>query len=61
MSPQSPAPCPHELRPGTTVCLHCRYAEHQARAARTRAFLLRAGYPLANAPSLEELEALLPF
>lgn len=43
MSPQPPAPCPHELRPGTTVCLHCRYAEHQARAARTRALLLRIG------------------
>ncbi len=43
MSPQPPAPCPHELRPGTTVCLHCRYAEHQKREARLRALLLRVG------------------
>ena len=34
--------------------------EQQAEIVR-HAFLLRAGYPLANAPSLEELEALLPF
>lgn len=43
MSPSMPATCPHERRPGTTVCLRCR---HEARlAGRARAFnlALRAG------------------
>ena len=38
--------CPHERRPGTTVCLHCRHAERQAaRARRGRIFshLMLAG------------------
>lgn len=36
MSPSTPAPCSHERRPGTTVCLRCR---HEARiAGRKRAF-----------------------
>ena len=31
--------CPHERRPGTSVCLHCRHAERQAaRARRGRIF-----------------------
>lgn len=31
--------CPHERRPGTTVCLHCRYAARQAaRDAQRRRF-----------------------
>ena len=31
--------CPHERRPGTTVCLHCRHAERlAARAVRGRIF-----------------------
>lgn len=43
MPPQTPASCTHELRPGITVCLHCRHAARQSQAARTRAVLLRAG------------------
>ena len=38
-----PATCQHELRPGTKVCLHCRRAEREARAARQRAILVRLG------------------
>lgn len=43
----SPAPqiCPHGLRPGTTVCLHCR---HEARAAaRRRRYVLATRLGLA--------------
>ena len=36
MSSRTPAPCPHDLRPGTVVCLHCRHAEHLAITARQR-------------------------
>ena len=36
MSSRTPAPCPHDLRPGTVVCLHCRHAEHLAVTARQR-------------------------
>ena len=43
MPPQTPASCTHELRPGITVCLHCRHAARQSQAARTRVLLLRAG------------------
>ena len=40
MPPRAPAPCLHELRPGTTVCLHCRRAARQARDAhRNRIFV----------------------
>ncbi len=42
MNPR-PATCPHELRPGTKVCLHCRRAEREANAARQRAILMRVG------------------
>jgi hypothetical protein len=39
MPPRAPEPCLHELRPGTKVCLHCRRAEREARAAhRNRIF-----------------------
>jgi len=41
MTPRTPAPCHHELRPGTKVCLHCRRAEREATAARHRAILTR--------------------
>lgn len=34
-----PSDCPHDLRPGVTVCLHCRYARRIARRNR----LLRMG------------------
>lgn len=27
-------PCPHETRPGTTVCLHCRHAAREAERAK---------------------------
>lgn len=30
MTSVSPLPCPHERRPGTSVCLHCRHAERVA-------------------------------
>lgn len=38
MSPRSidAAPCPHELRPGLTVCLHCRHNARTALLARRR-------------------------
>lgn len=41
MSPQQP--CPHEHRPGTTVCLHCRHAERLEARARLKVLALRAG------------------
>jgi hypothetical protein len=37
----APAPCLHELRPGTKVCLHCRRAEREARTARRNQTLAR--------------------
>src|SRR5687767_1832461 len=43
MNPRMPAPCHHELRPGTKVCLHCRRAEREATAARHRAILVKLG------------------
>ena len=43
MTSRPPAPCHHELRPGTKVCLHCRRAEREATAARHRKILLRMG------------------
>ncbi len=43
MTPRIPAPCHHELRPGTKVCLHCRRAEREATAARHRTILVRIG------------------
>ena len=37
--PQDLKNCPHERRPGTMVCLHCRHAERlAARAARAKMF-----------------------
>ena len=41
MPPRAPAPCLHELRPGTKVCLHCRRAEREARAAHRNRILGR--------------------
>ena len=43
MTPRTPATCQHELRPGTKVCLHCRRAEREAKAARQREVLTRVG------------------
>lgn len=34
--------CPHEVRPGTTVCLHCRHAELLAARARRHRYMLRS-------------------
>jgi hypothetical protein len=34
--------CPHEVRPGTTVCLHCRHTERLAARARRRRYMLRS-------------------
>src|SRR5688500_19620600 len=41
MPSPAPAPCLHELRPGTKVCLHCRRAEREARAARRNRIFVR--------------------
>lgn len=35
-------PCPHEIRPGTTVCLHCRHVERLATRERRRRYMLRS-------------------
>ena len=43
MSPQIPTDCPHELRPGVTVCLHCRRAAQEASNARLTRIGIRAG------------------
>jgi hypothetical protein len=43
MSSTTPDNCPHELRPGTTVCLHCRRAARISGDARTRRTLARVG------------------
>ncbi len=43
MSPVESRPCPHELRPGTTVCLYCRREERMAARARFRRQAVRAG------------------
>lgn len=43
MPAPTPVTCQHELRPGTRVCLHCRRAEREAKAARQRAVLTRVG------------------
>lgn len=36
MSSRPPGSCPHELRPGTTVCLHCRRLARESTSARAR-------------------------
>jgi hypothetical protein len=43
MSPQIPATCPHEHRPGVTVCLHCRHDALSAARTRTRRLMARLG------------------
>jgi hypothetical protein len=35
--------CPHERRPGTTVCLHCRHEEREIARAKRRRFMGRLG------------------
>ena len=43
MTIPAPAPCPHELRPGTTRCLHCRSEARAAARARLRRSAARVG------------------
>ncbi|GAC1650626.1 MAG: hypothetical protein NVS4B3_09700 [Gemmatimonadaceae bacterium] len=43
MSPYSHPLCPHERRPGTTVCLHCRHSERLAANVRRRALFTQIG------------------
>jgi hypothetical protein len=42
-APSIPDTCPHERRPGLTVCLHCRHAAREAEAERRRRTMSRAG------------------
>jgi hypothetical protein len=39
--------CPHELRPGTTVCLHCRWEAKSAARKRRRRLLMKGSSGLA--------------
>ena len=41
-SPSAP-PCPHELRPGTAVCLRCQHAERGVKRAKQRQMFARGG------------------
>lgn len=43
MSPGIPKECPHDLRPGVTVCLHCRRAEMDMARAKVARVGIRAG------------------
>jgi len=40
-------PCPHELRPGTTVCLHCRWEARSATRRRRRRLFMKGSSGLA--------------
>lgn len=48
MSPVTRPPCPHDLGPGTTVCLRCRQEERQLALARQKRMLMRVGLTLAG-------------
>ena len=43
MSPHTPAPCPHDVGPGTTVCLRCRRDARAAARVRRYRLLARLG------------------
>jgi hypothetical protein len=43
MASHSAPPCPHELRPGTAVCLRCQHAERGVKRARQRQMFARGG------------------
>lgn len=43
MSPATRPPCPHDIGPGTSVCLRCRQEERELARARQRRSLTRAG------------------
>jgi hypothetical protein len=45
MTEATPARCPHELRPGTTVCLRCRNEARLAARTRLRRNILVVGLP----------------
>lgn len=46
MSPATRPPCPHDIGPGTSVCLRCRLEERELARARQRRALLRVGVVL---------------
>ena len=48
LSPATHPPCPHDLGPGTTVCLRCRQEERQRALARQKRMLMRSGLALAG-------------
>ena len=43
MASRSVPPCPHELRPGTAVCLRCQHAERGVKRAKQRQMFARGG------------------
>ena len=43
MASRPAPPCPHELRPGTSICLRCQHAERGAKRAKQRQMLARGG------------------
>jgi hypothetical protein len=43
LSPATRQPCPHEIGPGTSVCLRCRQEQRELARARQRRALARAG------------------
>ena len=43
MSSHTPVPCPHERRPGTALCLHCRHAERNTKRTRRYRILAKLG------------------
>lgn len=46
MSPATRPPCPHDIGPGTSVCLRCRQEERQLAHARQKRALMRVGVVL---------------
>src|SRR5689334_22708780 len=44
----APPPCPHDLGPGTTVCLRCRQEQRELARATQRRLMLRSGIALAG-------------
>src|SRR5690242_16371816 len=43
LSPASRPPCPHDIGPGTSVCLRCRQEQRELARARQRRALARVG------------------
>jgi hypothetical protein len=46
MSQRTADPCPHDLRPGLTVCLHCRRTAREAKSARFRRILFNISFAI---------------